>query len=526
MLDTHHRACACNVCRGKNHRLLVLPEYAKKTTSYVSSGSTMRLIHFIWLIFAIEILLLLKYRSPSGPLVEYQDVMSPPTNVSPSMVSPTTRQKVLGTERDEFRSGASKYGWKRYTGKRALRDNHIIEEMDHKNSHQRDSTDTDKGIREGIGNKSIPFQCYPGEYGFFPPKYQKFINLLAEYTRNESKMSNKRVLAWHCRSDHPCGGIGDRLRGALSTFALALFSRRKFVMYWEAPSENLYLRPNMINWDDKQAIDKINQSKKNDTNVQKFIVRIIAPYYFSVAQRLKSWQSHLSTIQGDTPIVALATNIELNILLSNYTTTGQNWIKEGLNQAGLANLSKRDLINLLGIVFRYLFILEPSLIDEVQNAMTVLGIDGIPYVGLHIRTGFDGSHTVKDDSNIKCIKDRKKWMKALQCAVDKANKYTGNNSYIFLATDSPLVRDLAVSIFGLRFRTLDIGEFHVDKINKQLHAVTNEEDKGIVSMLIDVILLAHSYILVRWSSGYAHIAAVICGIPNKRNINSFTCENY
>ena len=490
----------------------------------------MRLIHFVWLIIvAVEILLLLKYRSLSGPVVKgtnakYQDVMLPPTNISPSMVLPT-RQKILGTatESDQFRSRASKYGWKLYTGKRALHDNH---KMDHKNSHQRDSTSIDKGIREGIENKSIPFQCYPGEYGFFPPKYQKFINLLTEYTMNESKMSNKRVLAWHCRSDHPCGGIGDRLRGVLTTFALAIFSRRRFVMYWEAPSENLYLRPNMINWDDKQTIDEIKLSKKNDTNVQKFIVRIIAPNYFSVAQRLKSWQSHLSIIRGDTPIVALATNIEVDSLLSNYTTTGQKWIREGLNQAGLANLSKRDLIDLLGIVFRYLFVLEPSLINEVKNAMTVLGIDGIPYVGLHIRTGFHGSHTVRDDPNIKYIKDRTKWMKILQCAVDRANKYIGNNSYIFLATDSPLVRDLAMSKFGLRFRSLDIGGFHVDKMNKQSHVITNEEDKGIVSMLVDVILLARSYILVRWSSSYAHIAAVICGIPKKRNINSFTCKNY
>ena len=332
-------------------------------------------------------------------------------------------------------------------------------------------------------------------------------------------MSNKRVLAWHCRL-HGCGGIGDRLRGVLSTFALALFSRRRFVMYWGAPNENLYLRPNMINWDDKQAIDKIRQSKKNDTNVKKLYVDSV-PFFF----KRKTWQSNLSIIQGDTPIVALATNIEVNSLLSNYTTTGQKWIKEGLNQAGLANLSKRDLINLSGIVFRYLFVLEPSLINEVKSAMTVLGIDGIPYVGLHIRTGFDGSHTVKDDSNIKCIKDRKKWMKALQCAVDRANKYTGNNSYIFLATDSHSVRDLAVSKFGLRFRSLDIGGFHIGKM-KQHHVITNEEDKGILSMLVDVILLARSYILVRWSSGYAHMAAVMCGIPKKRNINSFTCENY
>ena len=77
-------------------------------------------------------------------------------------------------------------------------------------------------------------------------------------------MSNKRVLAWHCKL-YGCGGIGDHLRGVLSIFVVALFSRRRLVMYWEAPSENLYLRPNMINWDDKQAIDKIRQSKKNDT---------------------------------------------------------------------------------------------------------------------------------------------------------------------------------------------------------------------------------------------------------------------
>ena len=465
---------------------------------------------YVWIIFiAVGILLLLNYQSPSN-------ISRPRPIVKDTNALPPTRQKVPS---NEFRAKANEYGWKLYTGKRAnnsfkFHDNHIV---DNTGFAQRDSTDIDIGIREGIENKSIPFQCYPGEYGFFPPQYQKFINLLVDYTRNESRMSNKRVLAWHCRSDRSCGGIGDRLRGVLTTFALAIFSRRKFVMYWEHPSENLYLRPNMINWDDKQAIDKIKQSKKSDTNVKKF-------YVFSIKRT--TWQSQLSTIQGDTPIVTLSTNKELDTLSSSYTTTGQKWIKEGLNQAGLANLSRRYLVNLLGIVFRYLFVLEPLLINEIKSAMTVLGIDGIPYVGLHIRTGFDGSHTVKDDPNMKYIKDRTKWMKALQCAVDRANKYTGNNSYIFLATDSHSVRDLAVSKFGLRFRSLDIRGFHVDKMNKRPHVITNEEDKGIVSMLVDVILLARSYILVRWSSGYAQMAAVMCGIPKKRDIDSFTCENF
>ena len=491
----------------------------------------MRLMYFIWLIISVSAVIILTWRSHSVlPTLDFrpversannysQDVTFPPTYISP------TRQK---NRESELLLRASKYGWKLYTGKRAGTsspkfDNHMITAK--LNFTPSKGIAIDDSIREGIEHRSVPFQCYPGEYSFFPPQYWKFTNLLAEYTRNESKMSNKRVLAWHCRSDYACGGIGDRLQGVLSTLALAIFSRRKFVMYWEAPGENLYLRPNMINWDDKQAIDKIKKSKKNDNNVQKRSVRIgNHRFYFNVGQKI--WQSYLSTIQGDIPIVALATNIELSSLLSNYTIVGQKWVEDGLNRAGLVNLSKVDLLNLLGIAFRYLFVLKPSLTNEVKSAMKVLGIDGIPYVGLHLRTGFHGSNSVRDDPNLKYIKDRTKWTKALQCAVDRANKYTGNNSYIFLATDSPAVRDLAVSEFGLRFRTLDIGAFHVDKMNKRPHAVTSNENKGIVSMLIDVILLTQSYILVHWTSGYSHLAAVVCGIPNERNINSMTCKHY
>ena len=89
-------------------------------------------------IILIVAVLFLKY--------QIQDMTLPPTNI---YVSPT-RQKVLSTESGEFRARASKYGWKLYTGKRA--NNHIV---DNTGFAQRDSTDIDISIREGIENKNF-----------------------------------------------------------------------------------------------------------------------------------------------------------------------------------------------------------------------------------------------------------------------------------------------------------------------------------------------------------------------------------
>ena len=62
-----------------------------------------------------------------------------------------------------------------------------------------------------------------------------------------------------------------------------------------------------------------------------------------------------------------------------------------------------------------------------------------------------------------------------------------------------------MSKFGLRFRSLDIRGFHVDKMNKRPHVITHEEDKGIVSMLIDMILLAQSYIHISMLEQWLYI---------------------
>ena len=70
----------------------------------------------------------------------------------------------------------------------------------------------DSDFRTNISH-SVPIHCYSGEYGLFPKKYRKFIDLLIEYSRFHSHQPTTKVLFWQCSRRGICGGLGDRMRG-------------------------------------------------------------------------------------------------------------------------------------------------------------------------------------------------------------------------------------------------------------------------------------------------------------------------
>ena len=77
-----------------------------------------------------------------------------------------------------------------------------------------------------------------------------------------------------------------------------------------------------------------------------------------------------------------------------------------------------------------------------------------------------------------------------------ADKFIGNNSLIFLATDSNVVKEMAVNCYGSRFKTLNNHLVHSGFI-KGRRNVLKMEKEGILYGLVDLILLAESHVLVR-----------------------------
>ena len=167
-----------------------------------------------------------------------------------------------------------------------------------------------------------------------------------------------------------------------------------------------------------------------------------------------------------------------------------------------------------------------DVIPKVNDAKHSMGLDVQKYVAVHVRTGFVGSNLEKSESanHKKCIRKKEQWEQMLNCAVHVANRTTGRNSSIFLATDSKLVKDLARQKYGSRFKTLDVILTHVDRIDKERGPSTAEHE-GLMSAWVDFFLLAQSYAQVRtgsdwvWGSGFALGSSHLCGLPSNRRFN-------
>ena len=163
----------------------------------------------------------------------------------------------------------------------------------------------------------------------------------------------------------------------------------------------------------------------------------------------------LKSIGGKRRDIFLATNLEpYKLLSSKKRNLGIQWIVNGLTNTGLGDFRPEDMDGLLGPVFNYLFRLDSNLLDKVNQARSILGLEGNPYVGVHVRTGFAGAKFQEPDKNPKLVRQQHSWEEILECAVRTADRLLGNDSLIFLACDSIMVKDIAHRRYGQRIRTI------------------------------------------------------------------------
>ncbi len=196
------------------------------------------------------------------------------------------------------------------------------------------------------------------------------------------------------------------------------------------------------------------------------------------------------------------TNLEFYSLFIEDSIIGQKWLKDAFTQVGFNELSNYEINSIMGLAFRYLFKVDPMIIKEVESAMRVLQINKAPFLGLHLRTGFVGSRFF--ERHTKLSQDTSKWTNVFERAVRQADKDIGNNSLIFFATDSSKAKEMAVNKFGLRFRSLNMDVIHIDK---------SSNNNGLISMLVEILILSQSYAFIRGLSGFAYVSESICSVP-------------
>ena len=371
--------------------------------------------------------------------------------------------------------------------------------------------------------QGLPLSCYSRKEGIFLKNYENLLATLSNYTQiyqNLSKENSRttRTLVWQCHIDQVCGGIADRLRGMTFALFLAVFSRRKLVLDWKSSFESQFFKPNLINWEPDNALLQIIKNPKNIVKIH--VQSTTKDPYLSKSKR--DWDNYLHIIGGNQPHVVMVTNVMMIALTTKTSMANQHWLAEGVKSAGLLKLSISNLNGIIGIAFRYLFRWDKHFLMELSKAEEILKLTNQPYIGVHIRTGFYGVKYVQDFNHKKLIKDEHVWKSVLQCAVSIANKFLGNDSLLFLATDSNVVKEVAVSTYGMRFRSLNNYLAHVDRKIK----LPSRQEEGALYTLVDLFLLGQSYVLVRGDSGYPWLASLLCGLPKEHVIDGSSCKVY
>lgn len=383
----------------------------------------------------------------------------------------------------------------------------------------------------------LPLKCHPGPEGLIPEKYARFVQALSDYTVLHDflgKSSSSRTLVWMCDASQYCGGLGDRVRGITYALLLAMFSRRRLVIYWEEAPEGEYVLPHLIYWRDNKMYrflrGEVDPFERGGP--YRFQFHVTRDNYTDKDVNDVSFDNmaHYQRVIGSnsTNHVIISTNLEPSSLLDHHRNGGdQDWMRDGLQWTGLAHLSPRDLDDLVGLVFRYLFRIKDLVFDEMEIASEVLGVGfNEPYVSFHIRTGFAGMD--RDEELVRLPKlehDEEVWEAAILCAVATANRVLGNNSLIYLATDSNLVKHRAVYNHRQRIRSLQNELVHIDKLKKNHQVQDAKVKEGILVVWVELLLMAQGSVLLRNESGFPKLAGLLCGLNSGSNvtINPFHC---
>lgn len=388
---------------------------------------------------------------------------------------------------------------------------------------------------------SLQLSCYSRqENGALGEKYAKFLEVLAIYTkfhRRERNSKSTKRLVWVCDAYQACGGLADRVKGATYALLLAMLSQRTLYLNWRDSSfgEQNFLQPSVIDWTLTEKEKEVymyaysdememEESPQDNSKVkQVHIFSILGG--IGVDLPTEELKMSLDAIEGQTQWLLLETNMEPSSLLNATKTASSEWIKQGMNALGLAQLSPEDVDGLVGLVFRYLFKFTEELLVELGTARKALGLNNQQYVGVHIRTGFAGSVKQESVNHPKLFRNMWQWDNTLSCAHKYVTKELSSSSFLFLATDSYLVKIKTLDArYRHQFRSLDNTVVHLDKIDKFPHDAEDFETEGVLNTWIDLILLAESYSLIHGRSGFSLLAQSLCFIPRTKVIDGLECS--
>ena len=300
-------------------------------------------------------------------------------------------------------------------------------------------------------------------------------SIISQNLKGETPCENRRFIVFLCLEQHDCRGWGDRQRGIMSTYLLALLTNRYFVVAHHKPC-NLtnFFAANEYNWTAcSEYIFSLPESR-TETMV-----------YFANKTFSKSIQNTDFGSLFQKQVIFIRTNqIWFNGILAHpNASVNLGW--------ALGKPYWEIMRVVLGKLFRPLEALKQGLEQHMKKV-----VEPQKLICSHIRTGKNPS--IPNDvarraggPNVSIIFNFLK-------KFDDSSKYV-----IYVASDSNDVRKAALGNFTNSF-TVDLPIIHVDRLRKKDKEIACT---GFYTVLLEQLLLAKCDTLVLTRSGFGKVVA-------------------
>ncbi|XP_046543733.1 uncharacterized protein LOC124253928 [Haliotis rubra] len=310
-----------------------------------------------------------------------------------------------------------------------------------------------------------------------PKKHDSSTDII---TSQRLRGSKKRYIVHLCDSSRACAGWGDRQRGVVAAYLLAIVTNRVFVLNMTSPCPvRNFLQPHKYDWEipDSELVGKSAIT----------VGGVRATDYHKVAR----FQDFNKVYDYD--VIYLRSNSDLlNIIKSNplYKNRIPNWAKTYRHRAFKNGWEK---------------LMTPTNHMTKQINVLLKGVDlqkQGDLVCAHVRIG-KNAQLPNDSPNRNSIE-------SVDALWEFLDPYVKNATRIFIATDSMEVRELARKRFGKK--TLDSGGtiIHIDRQRKSGSACD-----GFETAILEQLILTKCHVLVVSASNFSIRGAFLRGTNDK-----------
>ena len=349
--------------------------------------------------------------------------------------------------------------------------------------------------------------------------------------------SSVKTLTWSCHNPIQCAGIGDQFYRIQQVLIFAIAFKRVLSLHWNLASYETtkYLQPNKIDWTYFNKSQGMHEY--HEPELRKIKTMDTAKEFELLYKLLASESRAHVTVNHELQVPFLR-----GMFKAIRINTGMNAALKKIGFSALITDKKHGVpMNFLsGELLRYLFHFRGSVVDKVDQIQQQLGISEKPYLALHIRTGFLGmkQEEIGKFNSEKIYRNPSDWEKSLSCSVKLAGRLFGQETPLFLATDSSRVKEMAVEEYKERFVMINVTLQHVafteakKKLQKLAELQENkhatEEVKhgtspidgvdGYMATWIEFLLLARASAMVHSISGFSSTAAQYCSMHNQYHL--------